>query len=375
MRGIAILLVLMFHSLDIQQDALPSGLIYAIATSGWAGVNLFFVLSGFLITGILLDAPGGRRSLGNFYARRALRILPLYYVTILAFFYALPREPFPELAWHDERQLLYWSYVQNWAIAARGSFPAIPNLNHLWSLNIEEQFYLFWPLLVFGLGRRRLLWLCALLIVGCLGLRILLWLQGAPWVSIYVLTVARMDDLAVGGAIACLIREPSGLAPLIPVARVLGCACLLYVVAAVFVGGPLLLWDGWTLTLGFSVMSLGFGSALVGALAARPAGVTHRVLASWPLRMLGKYSYALYVVHLPIVVVLMNMQIGFGRTALFGYVPTPGTASYLFDLVATIGLSFTVAIVSWHLIEQPFLRLKSRFVDREAATTDSATPG
>ena len=371
LRGIAILLVMMFHSLIIQLDPMPEAepatLIYAVALSGWAGVNLFFVLSGFLITGILLDAPRGRRSLGNFYARRALRILPLYYATLLLFFYVLPREPFPELAWHDERQILYWTYIQNWAIAAQGAWPATPNLNHLWSLNIEEQFYLVWPLLVFWLGRRRLPWLCALLIGGCLALRTLLILQGTPWVSVYVMTVARLDDLAVGCAIACLMRGPRGLAPLIPVARIVGGACLACVIGAMLVGGGgLVLWEEWTVTLGFSVISLGFGSALVAALSARPTGVVSRVLGSVPLRVLGKYSYALYVVHLPIVVLLMNVQFSFGRSAFFGYVAMPGTASYLFDLAATIGLSFTAAIVSWHAIERPFLRLKSRFVDRSS---------
>jgi peptidoglycan/LPS O-acetylase OafA/YrhL len=363
-RGIAILLVLMFHSLLINEEAMPTGVLLAVAASGWAGVNLFFVLSGFLITGILLDAPRGRRALGNFYARRALRILPLYYATLLVFFYVLPREPFPELAWHDERELLYWTYVQNWAIAARGSWPATPNMNHLWSLNIEEQFYLVWPLLVFGLGRRRLSWLCGLLIVGCLGLRSLLILEGTPWVSVYVLTFTRMDDLAVGAAIACVMRGPRGLAPLVPIARVLGSACLLYVVAAMVVSGAFVLWQDWTVTLGFSVASLGFGCALIGALSTSPSSFVSRVLASSPLRVLGKYSYCLYVVHLPIVVSLTAPR-GSGDLALFGSVAMHPALAYLVHLAVTIGLSLAVAIASWYVIELPFLRLKRHFVDPE----------
>lgn len=360
LRGIAILLVLIFHSLDIQLDAIPNPVIHAVAISGWTGVSLFFVLSGFLITGILLDAPKGRRALGNFYARRALRILPLYYVTLLIFFYVIPRASFPELAWHDDREILYWTFLQNWAMAARGSFLNAPNLNHLWSLNIEEQFYLFWPFLVFGLGRRRLLWLCAALIVGCLGLRVVLFLNDAPRVSIYIMTITRMDDLAVGAAIACLLRGPKGLAHWLPVARGVGSICALYVVYQMVTTGGFLLRGEWTTTLGFTVASLGFGSALIGVLTAGPDGYVRRVLASPVLTTFGKYSYALYVVHLPIVILLMKPD---GGNALWS-----GTAVYFWHVALTIGLSLVVAFVSWHVLELPFLRLKARFVDEEPAS-------
>jgi peptidoglycan/LPS O-acetylase OafA/YrhL len=366
-RGIAILLVVVFHSLLVNEDAMPAQPVYAVAASGWSGVNLFFVLSGFLITGILLDAPRTRRGLRNFYARRALRILPLYYATLLVFFYALPRDVHPSLAWHDERQLLYFAYVQNWSIAARGAWPETPNLNHLWSLNIEEQFYLVWPLLVYWLGRRRLAWLCAALVAGCLALRAALFTAGTAWVAIYVMTITRLDDLAVGGAIACLARGPRGLAPLLPAARVIGIACLATVIGAMVVRGAFELSDDWTVTLGFSVASLGFGSALVGALSARPGGPVDRLLSCAPLRTLGKYSYCIYVVHLPIVVSLA-VPPGFGHLALFGYTAMPSTAAYFVHLAVAIALSLAVAFASWYLLELPFLRLKRRFADPAPAS-------
>lgn len=372
-RGIAILLVLVFHSLLVNEDAMPIGPVYAVAASGWVGVDLFFVLSGFLITGILLDAPRGRRGLLNFYARRALRILPLYYAALLVFFYVLPREGHPSLFWHDERRLLYFTYVQNWAIAARGSWPETPNLNHLWSLNIEEQFYLLWPPLVFLLGRRRLLWLCGLLVAGCLLLRTLLFLHGTPWVALYVLTVTRLDALAVGGAIACLVRGPRGLEPVAPAARILGVACLLYVAGAMVLHGAFDLSHEWTVTLGFSVTALGFGCGLIGALRVGPTDVVSGVLSSGPLRTLGKYSYCLYVVHLPIIVSLA-VPPGHGDLALFGYVAMPNTGAYLVHLAFAAGLSFAVAVVSWHVLELPFLRLKRYFSDRQVAAGGRAAP-
>jgi peptidoglycan/LPS O-acetylase OafA/YrhL len=278
----------------------------------------------------------------------------------------VPREPFPSLAWHDERKLLYFTYLQNWAIAARGSWPETPNLNHLWSLNIEEQFYLAWPLVVFALGRRRLAWLCAALVAGCLALRLLLFATGTAWVAIYVMTITRLDDLAVGGAIACLLRGPRGLAPLVPAARAIGAASLVCVAGAMVVRGAFELSDAWTVTAGFSVASLGFGSALVGALSARPGGAVDRILSSAPLRTLGKYSYCIYVVHLPIVVSLAVPR-GYGHLALFGYAAMPATAAWLVHLAAVLGLSLAVAFASWHLLELPFLRQKRRFADPEPA--------
>ena len=348
-------MVLIFHSLDIQVDAIPIPIIHVIAASGWTGVSLFFVLSGFLITGILLDTPRGRLGLANFYMRRALRILPLYYVTLVIFFYVLPRESFSEWAWHDDRQILYWTFMQNWAMAARGSFLDAPNLNHLWSLNIEEQFYLFWPFMVLGLGRRRLLWLCGALVIGCLGLRTALFLNDAPWVSIYIMTITRVDDLAVGAAIACLFRGPKGLTLMVPAARVVGSLCVIYVVHSMVTTGGFLLRGPWTSTLGFSVASFGFGSALILVLSSRSEGILVRALSGRVLRTFGKYSYALYVVHLPIVILLMVPN---GSNAGWS-----GTAIYFWYLSMTVGLSFVAALVSWHALEYPFLRLKSRFVN------------
>jgi peptidoglycan/LPS O-acetylase OafA/YrhL len=219
-----------------------------------------------------------------------------------------------------------------------------------------------WPLLVYWLGRRRLAWLCAALVAGCLALRAALFAAGTAWVAIYVMTITRLDDLAVGGAIACLARGPRGLAPLLPAARVIGIACLASVIVAMVLRGAFELSDDWTVTLGFSVASLGFGSVLVGALSARRGGLVDRLLSCAPLRTLGKYSYCIYVVHLPIVVSLA-VPPGFGHLALFGYTAMPSTAAYFVHLAVAIALSLTVAFASWYLLELPFLRLKRRFAD------------
>jgi peptidoglycan/LPS O-acetylase OafA/YrhL len=134
------------------------------------------------------------------------------------------------------------------------------------------------------------------------------------------------------------------------------------VIGAMAVRGAFELSDDWTVTVGFSVASLGFGSALVGAVCARRGGLVDRVLSAAPLRTLGKYSYCIYVIHLPIVVSLA-VPPGFGHLALFGYTAMPSTAAYLVHLATATGLSLAVAFVSWHALELPFLRLKGRFAD------------
>jgi peptidoglycan/LPS O-acetylase OafA/YrhL len=156
-----------------------------------------------------------------------------------------------------------------------------------------------------------------------------------------------------------MMRGPKGLAPLVPAARFVGSACLAYVIGAMLVQGGFLLPEDWTVTIGYSVASLGFGSALIGVLCAHPTGIVTRTLSSRLLKTFGKYSYGIYVVHLPIVILLM--------TPPGDYFELPAAAAYLLHLVVTIALSFAVALLSWYVIELPFLRLKSGFTDRQDA--------
>ena len=152
-RGLAILLVLLCHFPlygDMQPTIFIDKLFYAMTRAGWCGVDLFFVLSGFLITGILYDAKGSRFFFRNFYMRRCLRIFPLYYGVLAVFFvivpFVLPLGRNYELFLKD--QAWYWSYLTNIKIAIEG-WPKFYALAHFWSLAVEEQFYFVWPFVVF----------------------------------------------------------------------------------------------------------------------------------------------------------------------------------------------------------------------------------
>src|SRR5262249_49808445 len=142
-------------------------LVIKAASYGMLGVDLFFVLSGFLITGLLLDAKGRPHYFRNFYARRTLRIFPLYYLVLAALFLVLPHlATLPmNLETAREHQGWLWAYVANFYIAAQSSWAALSYVSHFWSLAIEEHFYLIWPALVFLTTRETLERACLVVIV------------------------------------------------------------------------------------------------------------------------------------------------------------------------------------------------------------------
>jgi peptidoglycan/LPS O-acetylase OafA/YrhL len=185
LRGVAILSVMAFH---FWMFGTTVGITFAeraynsIASKGWVGVDLFFVLSGFLITGILYDSRQDPRYYRVFYARRTVRIFPLYYASLALFFFLIPwilrsLHPVELVNVHTgaTAKLFAWTYLLNWIEGLKGFSVAPLPLQHFWSLAIEEQFYLVWPFLVLTLARRRLMWLCMGLMVLAFALRVVLY--------------------------------------------------------------------------------------------------------------------------------------------------------------------------------------------------------
>jgi peptidoglycan/LPS O-acetylase OafA/YrhL len=368
LRGIAILGVMVFHFFlfsGIEPKSWFEDFIFSCGEVGWCGVDLFFVLSGFLITGILFDTRNRSGALKTFYWRRALRIFPLYYGFLALRFFVLPRlAPASHPLWIPlGRQLWQWSYLSNIQIAVRG-WEGLPyDLQHFWSLAIEEQFYLIWPWLVFSLSRRALLRICAATVVGALLLRVVLDGRGL-WLPSYVLTSTRLDPLAVGAALALIWRQPGDSAVAArwsrPVLIVAGASLALMFVLR----RGLRFQDPIVGTLGFSLLAILFGALLFMSLSApatgRAMGRTRRVLTSAPLRFLGKYSYALYVFHQPIAWRLSALGLG---AVLIPKVGGRLPAVACFAAVA-LALSLVAALASWNLWEKYFLKLKRRFAYR-----------
>ena len=368
-RGLAVALVMVHHFFS---DSLPARTeldrtVFSIAHTGWCGVDLFFVLSGYLITGILYDTKGGRSYFKNFYARRTVRIFPLYYATLFVFFALFPLSSHPDVLDYvkDSRpdQLWFWAYLTNIRIAMRGDFYAelIPNLT--WSLAIEEQFYLVWPMVVLLCSRRVLMRICVALIVGALALRTAFALNGTAWVVSYVLTPARLDCLAVGALLSLTFRgdyRPE----IVTWARRVLLVTFVFVTALGIREGALQQRESVTYSVGFTGIALFYGSLLVLAVTTPRGSVLSRALDNGFLRMLGKYSYALYLCHGPAATAVRLLYHPRDQPLYFGS-SLPRTLIYL---VLAGAASLVVALLSWHLLEKHFLKLK-RFFPSERAPT------
>lgn len=374
-RGIAVLCVMILHFTLVDAVSGAERLFFEVTRVGWVGVDLFFVLSGFLITGILYDAKGGAHFFRNFYMRRVLRIFPLYYAFLVLVLVLLPTVR-PAATVPAETQFWLWTYLSN-ILFARVGWEGMPgHTTHLWSLAIEEQFYMLWPLVVFFASRRRLVQICVGAIVFAELTRIGLHYTAPDGIAGYALMPARIDALAVGALVAVLAREPSGAAMLLRFSRpvMLGAALWLAIVIGwtqVAVGGILPPLDVRVQLGAYTAISLLFGALLVRAIAAPDSSRGARVLNSASLAAFGRYSYALYMIH----ILVRNVFHG-QLAALGGKLPTvlgSQLPAQVGVLVAGIGVSYALALASWHLFEKHFLAMK-RFFDYERRGAPSSLP-
>lgn len=329
-RAVAAIMVILFH-LSQMGVRIPGP-----ASFGETGVDLFFVLSGFLITGILLKArERDWEEVRTFYIRRSLRIFPLYYAYIIVAS-ALGASI---AGWN-------WVYLQNVPFAFGAP---MGNIGHFWSLAVEEQFYFVWPFVVMFLPRR--------------------WLQATLWsmlavtflcrfalvefthIEVYYLTITRLDGLAAGAILA--LHHSRG-----TLARHRNKMMVLAVISFVLVGWEGLRFRGAALPFvqitKFSLFAC-FYASFVGLLLTSKRNALTTVFASRPMRWLGRISYGLYVFH-PQMLRLC-----------FGYLH-----AYSALVRACAGLSATLAItsLSWYAFERPLLRLKDRIAPEIGSPPD-----
>jgi peptidoglycan/LPS O-acetylase OafA/YrhL len=366
LRGCAILAVLLLHFTAAPVAGGLAGMVKQAFSVGWMGVDLFFVLSGFLITGILADARDTPHRFRDFYVRRALRILPLYYGFVLLLFVVPPLLGARAYTTPLADQLPYWLYLQNLRPLTNG---AADFAAHLWSLAIEEQFYLVWPLLVFTLSRRGALRMCVALVLGALAYRVACVFTVDDLRRVYFLTPGRVDGLALGGAIAMVARGPGGPAWLRRRAPGVLAASLAVLGGAALHPSGFNPAGAYMVSVGYTALACCFGAVLVLALDARPSFLT-RLLSGRVPRFFGRYSYGLYVVHLPLIVL--------GRLAGVSPDAFAGTAWELAGLLGYVALmgavSIVVALASWNLYEKPFLELKARWAPRASHSSAARAP-
>jgi peptidoglycan/LPS O-acetylase OafA/YrhL len=353
-RGIAIALVLTYHYSLCAQRLGFEGALLKLTNIGWCGVDLFFVLSGFLITGILYDSRNSQQYFVNFYARRVLRIFPLYYLAIL-FVWVL------SVAWPQANILgahgsLVWPaiFLTNVIVALEGPSAVPTALLHFWSLAIEEHFYLLWPFLVMLGSRRFLMGTAVTIIVAAFSMRAALVIQGADPSTSYFLTPMRMDALAVGAFCSLGVRGPLGISGLARPAWVVGAACALGILVLVAITQSVYPTKPAMQIIGHSMLALGFGAFIVVGLAWSPLAT---LLNIGVLRWLGLYSYGLYVWHYIINFIFFD-------TSMKGAFRIEGAIEEVIYLSAAITLAFLLAVTSYHFWERPFLRLKKHFKNR-----------
>lgn len=374
LRGLAILMVLLFHF--VGNTSPTNGIervVVGVTNYGSYGVELFFILSGFLITGILYDTRNKPHYFRNFIMRRVLRIVPLYYgVLILVFFVAplIPSLRGPSLDYLVGRQAWAWLYAVNVYIAKYGDW-VFSYLDHFWSLAVEEHFYLVWPLVVFALARhpRSLISVSIAVSLGAMLARLTGSVMGISWWTLYVLTPFRLDGLALGAFLALVVRRPGGsdwLIRALPVAAV-GVSVLL---AATFIWTRLVSRENLELVLPVRASSivLLLACLLVWALIAPERSATSRFFRSRFLVFLGTYSYGLYVYHH-----FISYYLATNRTE-FALAEWVGSHTVAVALQAALGATVSVALayVSYEFYEKRFLRLK-RLFDSNLSTERSAT--
>jgi peptidoglycan/LPS O-acetylase OafA/YrhL len=367
-RGLAILLVI-FHNASYVVDrdgTLASSLYHTAGETGWVGVSIFFVLSGFLITGILVDTLGRPGYFRDFYIRRTLRIFPLYYATLIVAFLLVPLfvqgSNWAGLVERD--QWWFWLYLSNWHIPADYG---IPGFGHFWSLAVEEQFYLVWPALLFLTGRRLFPWVAVAVVSAAPVLRWWLLHEGLSASAPYGFTIARMDGLAVGALLAMAVRDRRWLERLYRINLPLSLALIGGILGMAVLEAGFPPRTPASLILGQSLVSVLTASLMVWTLGGASRG--ERWLAAametgW-LRELGKYSYALYVFHLPIHLLLWGSARAFiDGTSVAWH--TPLAAAYALTLLL---LSLGAARMSWTFLEGPMLKMKDTFAPRRAPAT------
>jgi peptidoglycan/LPS O-acetylase OafA/YrhL len=359
-RGVAILMVVLCHLAPAVNSA-KHGFVQVVARmadQGAIGVDLFFVLSGFLITGILLRSKSSPRFFVNFYGRRALRIFPLYYffLTLIAIgLFTIP-------AWKQYQNLRdhwpsYWFYGTNfviarydWGILGQKAF----GLGYLWSLAVEEHFYLFWPFMVWLFSERALIRVCLVIIVIAPVTRALLPFVGLGPLAAYVLTPCRMDALAAGALLAVLAHNK----PPAEILRRFGCigliSALLFAAYYVQVVRHPGFADAAYSIAGYSIVAFMFATLICLVL----GGGWPATLMSWrPLRFFGVYSYGIYIYH----GVLLGYLESWFSIRRMSFNTDHIWIGVLPHYVLCVAGSALVAFLSYHLLEKHFLKLKRFF--------------
>jgi len=337
-RAIAALMVMFFHFFQgIEPNTKIISLLAKVSVFGQTGVTLFFVLSGFLITRILINTKNTEGFFKNFYLRRTLRIFPLYYMFLFLSYYILPIL-FGTNAPSFNQQIYYFTYLQNFANTF--NWNAI-GPGHFWSLAVEEHFYLFWPLVVFLFSNKNLTKIIVGIIIGAMILRVIMLNAGY---EIFYFTFTRFDSLAIGALLA-IIEQRGGLKN--------GNSKKFGVLLASLFVPTIVMWTYFTgegnnyiQVFKFLFLSSIYFSIIGLLLCINEDHIANKILKTKYFSYTGKISYGLYVYH-PLAYLICGRYFHIENTVI--------------NFVVRIIMTYVLASISFHLFESAFLRFKKYF--------------
>jgi peptidoglycan/LPS O-acetylase OafA/YrhL len=359
LRGLAILAVMAFHFLYFPLSfgydfgvARGLGVVRALLLSCWLGVDVFFVLSGFLLTKTMFTGQSGSRFWRDLYVRRLLRLFPLYFLLLAlwSWWSALLPAPLTQSAVPGYGPWL-WLFSSNIPLAVYGADALPKPLEHLWAPALGLQFYLLWPLICRRLNRSQLLRTCLGCILLCPMLRAILYWTDFETAALVSLP-ARLDAFAWG---AILVLLPEQVRTWRRMAVLIGGAWMLVLLWALRGLRPE---DPETLIFGLSLAAMLIAAALSWLPPLSPNGGWSRLLRLRPLTGLGKYSYGLYLIHQPLGIWLLASGILFD-TLPGGWRESTFLHLGYFLLVPLVG-ALCLAVASWYLWERPFRQLQRR---------------
>lgn len=367
-RAIAILLVLWWHASQLAKDISPPlnddmNAYFIFSTLGAGGVSLFFILSGFLITGILMDTEADKNCLRKFYIRRSLRIFPLYYfmIVILGFGALIFNAKF------DAGFFYYFFYIPNWRSVFLSGYGMFNDLNylfyhHFWSLAVEEQFYLLWPILFLFLYRKttapftmNVMWALVCLSIG---IRFsMYYIFDQDWQFIFTWTLSRMGALVLGAILALGYQQSSDF--FLKLDKLRAEYWFMYSIIAVGLSFLFIQLNGLTVAntiyiTTFLEIAFFFLVAHVLCVETKKEETLRIILHSNVMKKIAKLSYGIYLIHWPVMNV---MQMGV-RGYHFGY-----WGSHLVVLMGGFIISYVFAWVFYHLFEKSVLDLKHKFAE------------
>ncbi|HXB91655.1 MAG TPA: acyltransferase [Puia sp.] len=336
-RGLGICFVVLAHYFPV----------YFIGS--WVFMEMFFVMSGFLITGILLDSKGKKDYYKGFILRRVLRVFPLYYICLIILFFLIPAT-WLEMSYYRHHQVWFWTYMENWLFAVEG-WPPGKALRHFWSLAIEEQFYIIWPLVVVLFSPKGLVRLCVFLFFFSLAFRNVGMYIGFVNPFPYVATLGRMEGIVLGALIAIFARTNKSILEryAYPLTIISGILSVIVFLAA----GTMHMEFSLNYIINYTLVDLFFAGIIVMTMCKNELVQFKRLLNQPVFKQLGVMSYCIYIFHHPIHQIIVEN--------FFGYFQVRTGNENLAKLVC-VGIAFVITVpIVYFLhkkVEVPMWKLK-----------------